>query len=44
MRECPKCHEWNSVNELKGTAIKVVHAGDAPWKKSAGIEGRQDAH
>lgn len=39
MRECPKCHEWNAVDEIKETAIQVVEPGDAPWGKSAGIEG-----
>ncbi len=39
MRECPKCHEWNSVDELTGEPGQIVQPGDAPWGKSAGIEG-----
>ena len=39
MRQCPKCQEWNAVDELKGESFQLVHPGDAPWGKSAGIEG-----
>jgi len=38
MRECPKCHKVNSVDELTGKAEQIVNPGDAPWGKSAGIE------
>ena len=39
MRQCPKCNEWNAVDELKDEALEIVNPGDAPWGKSAGIEG-----
>lgn len=39
MRQCIKCGEVIAVNELKGEAVQIVKPGDAPWGKSAGIEG-----
>ena len=39
MRQCPKCQEWLAINELKGEAMQKVAPGEAPWGKSAGIEG-----
>jgi len=39
LRQCPNCHEWLAINELKGESIQKIGAGDAPWGKSAGIEG-----
>ena len=42
LRQCPKCEEWLGVDELKGEAVQSVNPGEAPWGKSAGIEGRTD--
>jgi len=39
MRQCPKCQSWLAINELKGEAMQKVSPGEAPWGKSAGIEG-----
>jgi len=39
MRQCPGCQAWLAVDELKGAALNIVNPGDAPWGKSAGIEG-----
>jgi Zn-finger nucleic acid-binding protein len=39
MRQCPKCQTWLAVNELKELATQKVTPGEAPWGKSAGIEG-----
>jgi hypothetical protein len=39
MRQCPQCEQWLAVDELLGEAKDVVHPGEAPWGKSAGIEG-----
>ena len=39
MRQCPKCQEWNGVDQLKEESVKTIKAGDSPWGKSAGIEG-----
>ena len=39
MRQCPKCHAWLSCDELKGALGDIVNPGEAPWGKSAGIEG-----
>ena len=44
LRQCPQCHAWLAVDELKGEASQKVGPGEAPWGKSAGIEGlAQDA-
>jgi hypothetical protein len=39
MRQCPKCQSWLATDELKGEATQKVPPGEAPWGKSAGIEG-----
>ena len=39
IRQCMKCQEWIAVDELKGVATQKIVAGEAPWGKSAGIEG-----
>jgi len=39
LRQCPKCQEWLAVDELKGEVQQRVGPGEAPWGKSAGIEG-----
>ena len=39
LRQCPKCQSWLAVDELSGEAIQNVGPGEAPWGKSAGIEG-----
>jgi hypothetical protein len=39
MRQCPKCQSWLAVNELKEVATQKVTTGEAPWGKTAGIEG-----
>jgi hypothetical protein len=39
LRQCPQCQDWLAVNELTGEAQQKVSAGEAPWGKSAGIEG-----
>jgi len=44
LRQCPQCQAWLAIDELAGTVTQKVGAGDAPWGKSAGIEGlAQDA-
>jgi hypothetical protein len=39
LRQCPQCKGWLAVDELTGTAQQKVTPGEAPWGKSAGIEG-----
>ncbi len=39
LRQCPGCQAWLAVDELAGSATQKVVAGEAPWGKSAGIEG-----
>jgi hypothetical protein len=37
MRQCPKCHEWIGVDQLKKESVRTIKAGDAAWGKSAGL-------
>ncbi|GAB6268325.1 hypothetical protein DS62_00475 [Smithella sp. SC_K08D17] len=39
LRQCPNCQVWLAVDELAGTIKQKVGLGEAPWGKSAGIEG-----
>ncbi len=39
IRQCTKCEAWLAVDELKGVALQLIGPGEAPWGKSAGIEG-----
>ena len=39
IRQCTQCQAWLAVDELKGTADQKIGPGEAPWGKSAGIEG-----
>ncbi|MFH2067005.1 MAG: hypothetical protein ABIK15_17530 [Pseudomonadota bacterium] len=39
IRQCTNCQEWLAVDELKGEVTQKITQGDAPWGKSAGIEG-----
>ena len=39
IRQCTSCEEWLAVDELQGVVTQKVSAGEAPWGKSAGIEG-----
>jgi len=39
LRQCPGCEEWLAVDELAGEILQSVGPGEAPWGKSAGIEG-----
>lgn len=39
MRQCTVCAAVISVNELTGEAGDMCPPGEAPWGKSAGIEG-----
>jgi hypothetical protein len=39
LRQCPKCQSWIVADELSGEAVQTLGAGEAPWGKSAGIEG-----
>ena len=39
LRQCPQCQAWLAVDELAAEATQKVVAGEAPWGKSAGIEG-----
>lgn len=39
IRQCTNCEEWLAVDELKGMVTQKITQGDAPWGKSAGIEG-----
>ena len=39
LRQCPKCQSWLATDELTGEAVQKVGPGEAPWGKSAGIEG-----
>lgn len=39
IRQCTNCEEWLAVDELKGIVTQKIAGGEAPWGKSAGIEG-----
>ena len=39
IRQCTQCEEWLAVDELKGVVTQKIAGGEAPWGKSAGIEG-----
>jgi len=39
LRQCPNCQAWLVVDELSGSVKQKVGPGEAPWGKSAGIEG-----
>lgn len=39
LRQCPNCQSWIAVDELAGIVKQKVGPGEAPWGKSAGIEG-----
>jgi len=39
LRQCPGCQAWIAVDELTGEVKQKVGPGEAPWGKSAGIEG-----
>lgn len=39
LRQCPSCQAWLAVDELEGEVKQAVGPGQAPWGKSAGIEG-----
>lgn len=39
LRQCPKCQTWLATDELAAEAVQKVGPGEAPWGKSAGIEG-----
>ncbi len=39
LRQCPQCQAWLAVDELSGSVKQKVGPGEAPWGKSAGIEG-----
>jgi len=39
MRQCPHCEAVVAVDELRGEVKQKVGLGEAPWGKSAGIEG-----
>jgi len=39
MRQCPECAEVLAVDELAHDVKGKVSLGEAPWGKSAGIEG-----
>jgi hypothetical protein len=39
LRQCPQCQAWLATDELAGEATQKVGPGEAPWGKSAGIEG-----
>ncbi|MBI9076217.1 MAG: hypothetical protein JEZ02_12465 [Desulfatibacillum sp.] len=39
LRQCPQCQVRLVVDELAGEATQRLDDGDAPWGKSAGIEG-----
>lgn len=39
LRQCPSCQAFIAVDELAGTVKQKVLPGQAPWGKSAGIEG-----
>nr|KGL06507.1 masE-like protein [Smithella sp. SCADC] len=39
LRQCPNCQAWLAVDELTGAVKQKVGLGEAPWGKSAGIEG-----
>jgi hypothetical protein len=38
VRQCPKCHEWIGVDQLKNESVRTIKAGDTAWGKSAGIK------
>lgn len=39
IRQCTQCQAWLAVDELLGVANQKIGPGEAPWGKSAGIEG-----
>jgi len=39
IRQCTNCSQWLAVDELKGEVTQKLAEGEAPWGKSAGIEG-----
>jgi len=39
IRQCTQCQAWIAVDELTGVVKQKVGPGEAPWGKSAGIEG-----
>jgi hypothetical protein len=39
LRQCPNCQTWLAIDELSGAVKQKVGLGEAPWGKSAGIEG-----
>ena len=39
IRQCTQCQAWLAVDELQGVANQKIGPGEAPWGKSAGIEG-----
>ena len=39
LRQCPNCQAWLAVDELSSSVKQKVGPGEAPWGKSAGIEG-----
>ena len=39
LRQCPSCQAWIAVDELNEVVKQKVGPGEAPWGKSAGIEG-----
>ena len=39
LRQCPGCQTWLAVDELAQVVRQKVGPGEAPWGKSAGIEG-----
>ncbi len=39
IRQCMKCEKWLAVDEMTGAVTQKVGPGEAPWGKSAGIEG-----
>jgi hypothetical protein len=42
LRQCPNCQTWIAVDEMTRTVRQKVGPGEAPWGKSAGIEGLAD--
>ncbi len=39
IRQCTKCEEWLAIDEMNGMVTQKIADGEAPWGKSAGIEG-----
>lgn len=39
IRQCTQCQEWLAVDEMQSIATQTITGGEAPWGKSAGIEG-----